>query len=61
MKISDIRKYDSKRMYEPYENWPEIAEENYFYKDLQKVQFKNIDHIVYEYQSDIQHEPTFQI
>ena len=34
-------------MYEPYENWPEIAEENYFYKDLQKVQFKNIDHIVF--------------
>ena len=47
MKISDIRRYDSKRMYEPYENWPEIAEENYFYKDLQKVQFKNIDHIVF--------------
>ncbi len=47
MKISDIQKYDSKRMYEAYEKWPEIAQENYFVENLQKVQFKNIDHIVF--------------
>ena len=47
MKISDIRRYDSEKMYEGYEKWPEIAEENYFFRDLQKIQFKNIDHVVF--------------
>ena len=47
MKISDIQRYDSKKMYETYEKWPEIAQENYFFKDLPKTQFKNIDHIVF--------------
>ena len=47
MKISDIRKYDSKKMYEAYDRWPEISQENYFFKDLPKIQFKNIDHIVF--------------
>tara|TARA_B100001750_G_scaffold234561_1_gene236067 strand:+ start:199 stop:1209 length:1011 start_codon:yes stop_codon:yes gene_type:complete len=47
MKISDIQRYDSKKMYEAYEKWPEIAQENYFSKDLPKIQFKNIDHIVF--------------
>ena len=47
MEISDIQRYDSKKMYESYENWPEIAQENYFSKDLPKIQFKNIDHIVF--------------
>ena len=46
MKISDIQRYDTKKMYEAYEKWPEIAQENYFAGDLQKTQFKNIDHIV---------------
>ena len=46
MKISDIRKYDSKKMYEAYEKWPEIAQENYK-KDLSKLQFRNIEHIVF--------------
>ena len=46
MKISDIQKYDSKKMYEAYEKWPEIAQESYK-KDLAKIQFKNIDHIVF--------------
>ena len=36
-----------KKMYEAYEKWPEIAQENYFSKDLPKIQFKNIDHIVF--------------
>ena len=47
MKISDIRKYDSKKMYEPYDIWPEISQENYFSRDLEKIQFKNVDHIVF--------------
>ena len=47
MKISDIQKYDSKKMYETYEKWPEIAQENYFFRDLPKAQLKNIDHIVF--------------
>ena len=46
MKISDIRKYDSEKMYEAYEKWPEIAQESYK-KDLTKIQFKNVDHIVF--------------
>ena len=40
MKISDIRKYDSKKMYEAYEKWPEIAQESYK-KDLPKIHFKS--------------------
>ena len=47
MKISDIQRYDSKKMYEAYEKWPEISQENYFSRDLKKIQFKNIDHIVF--------------
>jgi glucose/mannose-6-phosphate isomerase len=47
MKISDVQKYDSKQMYESYEKWPKIAQENYFMADLPKIQFKNIDHIVF--------------
>ena len=47
MKISDIQRYDSKKMYEAYDKWPEISQENYFSKDLPKIQFKNIDHIVF--------------
>ena len=47
MKISDIQRYDSKKMYEAYEKWPEISQESYFSKHLQKIQFKNIDHIVF--------------
>ena len=46
MKISDIRRYDSEKMYESYEKWPEIAQENYK-KDLSKLQFRNIEHIVF--------------
>ena len=46
MKISDIQRYDSKKMYESYDNWAEVAQKNYN-KDLPKIQFKNIDHIVF--------------
>ena len=47
MKISGVQRYDSSKMYEVYEKWPEIAQENYFLTDLPKIQFKNIDHIVF--------------
>ena len=47
MKISDIQRYDSRKMYGAYEKWPEIAQENYYREDFQKIQFKNIDHIVF--------------
>ena len=47
MRISDIQRHDSKKMYEAYDRWPEISQENYFAKDLPKIQFKNIDHIVF--------------
>ena len=47
MQISDIQRHDSKKMYEAYDRWPEISQENYFAKDLPKIQFKNIDHIVF--------------
>ena len=46
MKISDIQRYDSEKMYGAYEKWPEIAQENYK-KDLSKIEFKNVDHIVF--------------
>ena len=46
MKISDMQKYDSEKMYEAYEKWPEIAQENYA-KDLPKIDFKRIEHIVF--------------
>ena len=40
MKYSDIQKYDSGKMHQAYEKWPEIAQKNYFSNDLQKIQFK---------------------
>ena len=42
MKISDIQKYDSKRMYEAYEKWPEIAQENYFVEIVVCCKLKKI-------------------
>jgi len=33
-------------MYESYEKWPEISQENYK-KDVSKIEFKNIDHIIF--------------
>lgn len=44
--ISQIRKIDSKRMYEVYDRWPEIGEE-FFGQNFDKIKFNNIDHIVF--------------
>ena len=46
MKISDIRKYDSKKMYEAYDYWPKSAKE-YYEKDFPKLDITDIDHIVF--------------
>ncbi len=37
---------DSQKMYEIYDNWPNIAKSHYE-KDLQKVDFTDIDHIIF--------------
>jgi len=46
LNISDLEKYDSEKMYKTYDNWPEIAKESYDH-DYAKIEFKNIDHIVF--------------
>ena len=46
MKISDIRKYDSKKMYETYDYWPKSAKEHYE-KDFSKLEIDDVDHIVF--------------
>jgi glucose/mannose-6-phosphate isomerase len=46
MKISDIQRYDSKKMYEAYDYWPKLAKE-YYEKDFSKLEIDDIDHIVF--------------
>ena len=46
MKISDIRRYDSEKMYEAYDYWPKLAKEHYE-KDFSKLEIDNVDHIVF--------------
>ena len=46
MKISDIQRYDSKRMYETYDYWPKLAKEHYE-KDFSKLEIDDVDHIVF--------------
>ena len=46
MKISDIQRYDSKKMYETYDYWPKLARE-YYEKDFSKLEIDDIDHIVF--------------
>ena len=46
MKISDIQRYDSKKMYEAYDYWPKLAKE-YYEKDFSKLEIDNVDHIVF--------------
>jgi len=42
----DLEKYDSQKMYETYDLWPEIARNAYESK-FEKVDIKNIDHVVF--------------
>jgi glucose/mannose-6-phosphate isomerase len=44
--ISTIKKIDSKKMYETYDLWPEIAKNAYENK-FEKLDIKNIDHVVF--------------
>jgi len=44
--ISTLDKYDKQGLYKIYDKWPQIARESYEL-DLESVDFKNIDHIVF--------------
>jgi len=46
MKISDIQRYDSNKMYETYDYWPKLAKE-YYEKDFSKLEIDGVDHIVF--------------
>ena len=46
MDISLLEKYDSQKMYKIYDDWPNLAKKAYD-SDLESVNFKNIDHIVF--------------
>ena len=46
MKISDIQRYDSNKMYETYDYWPKLAKE-YYEKDFSKLEIDDVDHIVF--------------
>ena len=46
MKIEYLEKIDSKKMYQTYDKWPEIAK-NSFDNDFEKFDTKGIDHIVF--------------
>ena len=46
MDISLLEKYDSRKMYKIYDDWPNLAKKAYD-SDLESVNFKNIDHIVF--------------
>ena len=46
MDISLLEKYDSQKMYKVYDDWPNLARKA-FDADLDPVNFKNIDHIVF--------------
>tara|TARA_Y100001936_G_scaffold139339_1_gene136066 strand:+ start:694 stop:1701 length:1008 start_codon:yes stop_codon:yes gene_type:complete len=46
MNIEDLRRIDSKRMYEAYDNWPEIARES-IDSNPKRLNVKGIDHIIF--------------
>ena len=46
MKISDIQRYDSQKMYETYDHWPKLAKQ-YYEKDFSKLEIDDVDHIVF--------------
>ena len=46
MNVEDLEKIDSKKMYQTYDKWPEIAK-NGFDNDFKKFDAKGIDHIVF--------------
>jgi glucose/mannose-6-phosphate isomerase len=46
LNISELQKYDSQKMYQVYDDWPEIAI-NAFKAEQELIHFDNIDHIVF--------------
>ena len=46
MNLEDLKFFDSKKMSQVYDSWPEIAEKSYKDKNLKKLNIKNIDHII---------------
>ena len=45
MNIDEIKKFDPQKMYEVYDNWAILARDAYE-KELPKIHFEDIDHIV---------------
>ena len=46
MDLMDLDKIDSRKMYQTYDRWPEIAEQSY-QQEFSKPEFKNIDHVIF--------------
>lgn len=46
MYFGDLEQIDTKRMFEVYDNWPQIAK-THFKKKYEKINFSGIDHIVF--------------
>ena len=46
MNVKELEKIDSKKMYQTYDKWPEIAKDS-FDNDFEKFDTKGIDHIVF--------------
>ena len=46
LNFKNLEKYDSKKMYRIYDNWPDISNEH-FYSDLKKVDFQNTSNIIF--------------
>ena len=46
MEISDLKEIDGKRMFETYDNWPNISS-SIFETEIKKIDMKDVDHIVF--------------
>jgi len=46
MKLEDLENIDKEKMFQIYDNWPEIARYSYE-KKIEKLDFKDIDHVVF--------------
>jgi len=44
--LSDLKKYDTQKMYKIYDDWPNLAKKAYN-SDLESIHFEGIDHIVF--------------
>ena len=45
MNLEDLNKIDTKKIYETYDRWPEIAKQSYK-QEFSNPELKDIDHIV---------------